>query len=100
MYEHGDVLDRLAGNRDQASASAMMSFRFTSSLRPCRMIPTMRPPSTALPPANMLPGGTSRNEQFTYSRGAPVIWACTAVTASATSAFFRAIALPAGTVNW
>jgi hypothetical protein len=60
----------------QASASAITSFRFTSSLRPRLMIPTMRPPSTARPPAKMLPGGTSTKEQFTYWRGAPVIWAC------------------------
>jgi hypothetical protein len=30
----------------QASASAIISFRFTSSLRPCLMIPTMRLPWT------------------------------------------------------
>ena len=78
----------------------MISFRFTSSLRPCRMSPTMRPASTAVPATKMLPGGTSTNEQFAYWPGAPVTSACTAVTAAATSAFFRAVALSAGTVNW
>jgi hypothetical protein len=45
----------------------------------------------------MLSGGTSTNEQFTYWLGAPVT---SAVTAAATSAFFRAVALSNGTVNW
>ena len=60
----------------------------------------MQPVLTAVSATKMLPGGTSTNEQFTYWLGGPVTSACTAVTAAATSAFFRAVALAAGTVNW
>jgi len=63
---------------------AGLSARFAFSLRPCRMSPTMRPASTAVPATKMLPGGTSANEQFAYWLGAPVTSACTAVTAAAT----------------
>src|ERR1700757_5085031 len=97
---HHIINPNLPGSLDERFLTLVISFRFTSSLRPCLMIPTMRPPAAGRPPAKMLPAGTSVNAQFTYSRSAPVIWVCAAVTAAATSALFRAVALSAGMVNW